>query len=431
VALTMVPSRAFVEVLHACQRLRAVVVPLPLNGVESEWAAQIEIAKPRWIVCDQPNERRAAVVAEGSGVVRIDVTKLGRRAYGSDREIEPGGPTDPYGLVFTSGTTGHPKAAVLSHGATFASAVTAAERLDFRSGEAWLCALPLHHVGGLSMLIRAAIVGAAIVLRPRFDANAFLSDIEKFDVRHASVVPTMLSRLVAAAVERSRRAGLARCRLLVGGAPLAPELAAKANEAGCVVRATYGLTEASSQVATSEDDGDVIRYPGSSGRPLRGLRIAIDGPDRDDFGEIRVSGPQLFSGYFVDDVATRCVLRDGWLATGDTARVDADGRLYVSSRREDLIVSGGENVRPEEVERVLESHPTVAEAGVFGLPDEEWGETVSVVVVARDGATIDPSELVEWCRARLAPFKIPRRIETAASLPRTPGGKLMRAKLRG
>ena len=169
--------------------------------------------------------------------------------------------------------------------------------------------------------------------------------------------------------------------------------------------------------------------PETVGRALDGIAVRIDAADAEGYGEIVVAGSTLFSGYFGDDAATRAVLRDGALFTGDIGRVDEDGRLYVASRRSDLVVTGGENVRPEEVERVLESHPSVAEAGVYGMPDAEWGQRVAAVVVARDAAHIDTAEMDQWCRERLAAFKIPRRIDVATSLPRTSGGKLMRGKL--
>jgi O-succinylbenzoic acid--CoA ligase len=332
-------------------------------------------------------------------------------------------------MLCTSGTTGAAKAVVLSNGACFASALAAGKRLDYREAQAWLATMPLHHVGGLSILLRAAIFGAEVVLRDGFDAERTRADIAHFAIRHASLVPTMLHRLLALDTAASTTSALTSCCFLVGGAALSGELTRRATNAGLDVRATYGMTEAASQVTTTER-GEVVEYPETTGRALDGVSVRIDAPDRDGYGEIVVSGGTLFHGYYEDGEATRAALRGGALFTGDIGRMDADGRLYVASRRVDLIVTGGENVRPEEVERVLESHPTVAEAGVYGVPDEEWGQRVAAVVVARDNARIDPAELEQWCRVRLAVFKIPRRIDVATSLPRTATGKVMRRRLR-
>jgi o-succinylbenzoate---CoA ligase len=239
----------------------------------------------------------------------------------------------------------------------------------------------------------------------------------------------MLHRLLALDPESAAvSSALANCCFLVGGAALSAELARRAADAGLEVRATYGMSETASQVATTER-GEAAAFPETAGRALDGLAVRIDAADGEGYGEIVVTGSTLFSGYFGDDAATRAVLRNGALFTGDIGRVDAEGRLYVASRRTDLVVTGGENVRPEEIERVLESHPNVAEAGVYGVPDAEWGQRVAAVVVARGAAHLDTAELDQWCRERLAGFKIPRRIDVVTSLPRTSGGKLMRGKL--
>ena len=419
-------SRRTVEMLHAVQLLGAALCPLSPRATTDELTAQLARLRPRLVACDSDAFDRAAPIAAVIGCIIVIAEKLEppRCVRGAIESIVD--PAAPLALLCTSGTTGMPKAVVLSNAACHANALAAGRRLGYRMGEAWLATMPLHHVAGLSILLRAAIFGAEVVLRDGFDAERTLDDFDRFPIRQASLVPTMLHRLLA--LERVP-AVLSSCCFLVGGAALPADLARRAVDAGLDIRATYGLTETASQVTTT-GRGEVVAYPETAGRALDGVGVAIAAPDRDGYGEIVVSGPTLFSGYFGDDAATRAALRDGVLATGDTGRIDADGRLYVASRRTDLIVTGGENVRPEEVERALESHPTVAEAGVYGVRDEEWGHRVVAVVVARDGARIDPKELEEWCRRRLSSFKIPRRIDVVRRLPRTAGGKLMRNRLR-
>lgn len=425
IALLATANRGFVETLHAAQRLGAAIVPLGLRATRAERARELEASRPHCVLVDDAASLPALGGASGASLEILERQSL-PRTFRSVRSIEvAGGDAEALAVLATSGTSGQPKAVVLSTGAFHASAVAAAERLGYRAGQTWLCVLPLHHVGGLSVLIRAAVLGACVVLRSGFDAGRFSRDVERFEVCHASVVPTMVHRLVLAGGGQA----MARCTLLVGGAALGEETARAAEGAGFDLRATYGLTETASQVATTEA-GELVAFPGTVGRPLRGVSIEIERPGPDGVGEIVVSGPQLFAGYFGEAAATQAALRNGRFATGDSGRLDVTGRLYVVGRRSDLIVSGGENVRPEEVERALESHASVAEAAVVGAPDPEWGEIVVAYVVPRAGAAIDAAELVAWCQRRLSAFKIPRRIEPVSRLPRTPGGKLMRAKLR-
>lgn len=420
-------SREIVELLHAIQLLGVALCPLSARSTDRDLLHQGRRLRPRLIVCDGETHARAAAVATAVGcdvVSDVSFVAGGGRAQLPREEIDPG---TPLALLCTSGTTGEPKVVVLSNAACRASALAAGRRLGYRGGESWLAAMPLHHVGGLSILLRAAIFGAEVVLHDGFEARRVREDIVRHTVRHASLVPTMLHRLIILESDTSR--SLENCCFLIGGSALSAELARRAAGARLDVRATYGMTETASQATTSER-GEVYAFPESAGRALDGVGVRIDSHDREGYGEIVVTGPTLFSGYLDDAGATSAVLRGGAVFTGDVGRLDADGRLYVASRRTDLIVTGGENVRPEEVERVLESHPTVAEAGVYAIPDDEWGQRVAAVVVARDGARIEPAELEQHCRERLAAFKIPRRIDVATSVPRTAGGKLMRGMLR-
>ena len=290
-------------------------------------------------------------------------------------------------LVHTSGTTGAPQPVELSYGNVQASALGSAVALGLDPAERWLCPLPLSHVGGLMVLLRSAIYATTAVIGPA----------DRDDVTLASMVPTQLARLVDTAPPPRLRA------VLLGGAPADRELLTRARDAGWPVAPTYGLTQACSQVTVGEV-GDLD----TSGRALPGVTVSL-APD----GEILVEGPTVGGG--------------GTLRTGDLGRFDERGRLVVTGRTADTIVSGGENVAPAEVEAVLLAHPAVADAGVFARPHPEWGEAVTARVVLRTAAT--ELELRKWAGQRLAGFKVPKTIEVAETLPRTASGKLLRKEL--
>ena len=302
-------------------------------------------------------------------------------------------------VIHTSGTTSAPKPVELTHANWWWSAAGSAVALGLDPRERWLCAMPLAHVGGLSILIRSAIAGTTAVLHPRFDAERVARDLAApHGPTLISVVPTMLARLLDAGLDRPPALRAA----LVGGGPIPPALVERAEAAGVRCVSTYGMTEACSQITTG-------------GPPLfcTRVRIAAD-------GEILVRSPTVAPG---------AVAADGWLHTGDLGALDERGHLAVTGRVADTIVTGGENVAPAEVEAVLELHPAVVEAAVHGRPDEEWGEAVVATVVVRDGMRIDGEELRAHVRARLAPYKVPKDVAFAPALPRTPSGKLLRREL--
>ena len=267
--------------------------------------------------------------------------------------------------------------------------------------------MPLSHVGGISILTRCAIFGWTAVVHERFETAAVLRALMEDGITAVSLVPTMLARLLDAGLERPPAL---RCAL-VGGAPGPPDLLARARAAGIPVAATYGLTEACSQV-TTQAPGDA---DATAGRPLPGTTVEIAGD-----GEILVSGPTVAPG---------ALAADGRLHTGDLGALDADGRLTVTGRKAETIVTGGENVAPAEVEAVLLAHPAVADAAVHGRPDPEWGEAVVATVVLGRRSGADAEELRAHCAGGLARFKVPKEIRFAPGLPRTASGKLLRRQL--
>jgi O-succinylbenzoic acid--CoA ligase len=369
VALALPPGEDFVVALHACLLLGAVVVPVDVRlGAEE----RLDIA------------RGAAAVVDG----RID---------GEEAEVALRARHDLDAVaivVHTSGSSGRPKPVELTYGNWLWSALGSAVALGLDSSERWLCTLPLSHVGGLSIVMRSAITATTAIVHERFRTERVLQELHRpLGPTMVSLVPTTLQRLLDAGLREPPALRWA----LLGGAPVSPALVGRAAAAGVPVAATYGLTEACSQVMTL-------------GAPLFCTRVALAAD-----GEILVSGPTVAPG-------SGAVLR-----TGDLGEWNADGALHVAGRKSDTIVTGGENVAPAEVESVLEGHPAVAEAAVHGAPHPEWGEAVVATVIAHEDVSED--ELRAHCAARLAPFKVPKAIRFAKSLPRTRSGKLIRGEL--
>jgi len=309
-------------------------------------------------------------------------------------------PGDGVLLVHTSGTTSAPKPVALTAANVYVNAAGSALALGLDPDERWLCPLPLSHVGGLMVLLRSVIYATTALLTP-FDAERVVARLHAGDATLVSLVPTMLGRLLEAGLRTPPRLRA----VLLGGGPAAPALLERAAAAGVPVAQTYGLTEACSQVTVSAPDD-----PATAGWPLPGVEVALD-----RYGEILVAGPTVAGG--------------GVLRTGDLGRLDARGRLTVTGRKADTIVTGGENVAPAEVEGVLLAHPDVLDAAVVGRPDPEWGEELTALVVARAGRAVDGAALRAFCRERLAAFKVPKRVEAREALPRTASGKLVRGQL--
>ncbi len=312
-------------------------------------------------------------------------------------------------IVYTSGTSGMPKGVILSRRAFVASAHASAANLGWQDDDRWLLRIPTAHIGGLSTLTRCLRARRCLVVAD--DSLPLRDQIERDRVTMTSLVPTQLRRLIDEAPSWRPPAHLRA--LLLGGGPAPTELLRDAADRGWPVLTTYGLTETCSQVVT-QPYGTINDGALGSGRPLDGADVRIV----DDV--IHVRGPMLCSGY-VDGAPA--LDRDGWYVTGDRGRFDEHGFLHVLGRASDLIISGGENVDPLEVEAALRDLPGVRDACVFGVPDREWGERVAAVVVGDD---VDPAALDAALRERLARFKLPRLYARADALPLTRAGKLDR-----
>lgn len=322
-------------------------------------------------------------------------------------------------VIFTAGSRGVAKGVVLSRRAFLASAAASADNLGWEANDRWLLSLPIAHVGGLSILTRCLIARRTVVVPDddHFDPEALIKTIVDKRVTLLSLVPAMLRQLLSR--KPAWRLPQRLRAILVGGAAVSPDLLRQSADRKWPVLTTYGLTEACSQVA-SQRLGSVNRGEKGCGPPVLGMEV------RTDADVIEIRGANLLDGYLSGGVFSTPVSADGWFATGDVGVLDADGCLHVQGRRDDVIVTGGENVHPLEVEAALLAHPAIEGACVFGFDDDEWGQVVTAALVAAPPpADVD---LMAHCREHLAGFKLPRRIAFLASLPRTPSGKIDRQR---
>jgi O-succinylbenzoic acid--CoA ligase len=438
----LMPNRVeYVCLIHGLARLGAVLVPLNirLTGTELKW--QVEQAGCAVVVCSQETERQAvALAAPERTVLSVDSPQAREAKALSDfadggaahRQQGPFSLDQLQGIVYTSGTTGQPKGAMLSYGNHFWSATASAFRLGTAPDDRWLVCMPLYHVGGMAIILRCCLYGTAVVLQHGFDPEAVGQALKDQGVTLISVVPTMLHRLLETAPDALVSAKL-RC-ILIGGAAANPDLVEQCLALGLPVAASYGLTEAASQVATAFS-AQIGNKPGCVGKPLMFSSVRIAAEDGQSLpagaiGEIVVQGPTVMQEYYQQPEATARALRQGELYTGDMGYLDEAGDLWVVQRRADLIVSGGENVYPAEVEQALQRHPAVKDVCVVGLEDAEWGQVVVAAVVLAGGATLTAAELIAFGRERLAGYKQPRQIRFVEALPRTASGKIRRDEVR-
>jgi len=420
VALAGRLDRTLLAALHGIWKAGASVAPFSQRWTATETDRALELLTPSLLL-----------VGEGSGADLTPSTFLSgpvsfRLGHGPDparpnfSEVEVASQSLP-GLaeeheaahLLTSGTSGSPGVVRLTHENLRASARGAEDRLGLRSTDRWLGSLSLAHVGGMALVTRAALLGSGLVLRGAFNVAGFLALVEAGSISHASLVPTMLHQILERWGGRPIPGSL-RC-LLIGGAPARKGLVEDALSAGFPIALTYGLTEASSQVSTAPPEL-VREKPGTVGFPLSGVRVRLG-----EGNELLVQGPTVAPGH---------AKATGWLHTGDLAREDSHGHLWITGRLSDRIISGGVNVDPVEVEHALQAHSDVGEAAVVGVQDQEWGERVvaAVVSVAPPGRLVE--ELNELARTTLSPASRPRSIQTLESLPRNANGKVDREKVR-
>ncbi|WP_432012893.1 long-chain-fatty-acid--CoA ligase [Streptomyces cucumeris] len=347
------------------------------------------------------------------------------------------GPEDTAVILYTSGTTGQPKGAQLTHGNMALNALTCHKLFGEIERDVHLITLPLFHSFGQTVQMNAGLAsGATLVLMPRFDARGALALMRRHQVTFFAGVPTMYGALLGHPAAESEIAAITgRLRIAVsGGAPLPVEIHRRfVRRFGITIREGYGLSE-TSPVATFTPPGAKAR-PGSIGTPVWGVQVELVQPDwtpvgPGEVGEIAIRGHNVMSGYFRRPEATAEVIRDGWFRTGDLAGRDEDGWLYIVDRAKDMIIRGGFNVYPREIEEVLLSHPAVSMAAVVGVPHPTHGEEAKAYVVPVPGTRTTEDDLVAWCRATLAGYKYPRLVEFRQTLPMNATGKILKRELR-
>jgi acyl-CoA synthetase (AMP-forming)/AMP-acid ligase II len=347
---------------------------------------------------------------------------------------------DILALVHTSGTTGQAKAIPLRHGALMMSVADFAIEIgDQVAGSHHLQILPLFHLGGFGQCLQALLTAGTVHVHTAFSPAAVIDAIGRDRIEFFTAGPSLIDMLVAEIRQRETCDLSSLREIAYGTAPITPVSLTAAIEAfGCRFRQIYGNTESQSMISLLAPEDHTPGHPrlASAGRVSFGWEVRIVDPDGRDLpvdtpGELLIRGECLFAGYWRDPEATAAAFADGgWYRTGDIASLTAHGYLYILDRAKDMIISGGENIYPAEVEAVLAEHPAVADVAVLGRPDQTWGEAVHAVIIPAAGATPSETEISDWCRDRLAHFKCPKTIEFTQTLPRTTTGKVLKRELR-
>lgn len=429
----------YATVLFACAKLGLILTPLNWRLTAAELAYQVDDAEVALLV-HGASRRRQAEEAIASATGSPPLRPLEEAASEAEPAAGPGpGDDDPLLLVYTSGTTGRPKGALLTHANCFWTNLALDRIIDVTTFDVVLQVLPQFHVGGWNVQPLLALwKGATVVLEPAFNPGRALELIERKRVTTMMGVPA--TYLFMAEHPRFSDADLSSLRMaVVGGAPMPEGLIRTWHRRGVQLVQGYGLTEAAPNVLGLPPE-DVTRKVGYAGKPYPHVTVAlrrldagelvdelVEGPGE---GELLVSGPSVFPGYWRNPEATAETLRRGWLHTGDVAERDPEGFYRIKDRTKDMYISGGENVYPAEVESVLHDHPEVVEAAVLGVPDSRWGEVGLAVVVVREGSAVTDDELLAFCREQLAPFKVPRHIRRIDALPRSGMNKVLKTELR-
>jgi fatty-acyl-CoA synthase len=442
VAVLAINTTDTLEVQFACGRLGAVFLPLNNRFTVPELQFIVDDATPAVIIHDAELADNALAVAT---LCKTPHTlRLGERGS-YEAAIAASSPLDTIEAVtlddistimYTSGTTGQPKGAIITHGMTFWNCVNLGGPAFISPSSVLLTVLPLFHTGGLNCYTNPVLhAGGTVLIMRAFDPGAALKlisdpirginqffgvpSIYQFMAQHASFADSDFSRLVIGGV---------------GGAPMPVPLLKVWEARGVALQQGYGMTETSPAVLTLDRE-DAARKAGSSGKPVMHTEVRIVRPDGmeagvGELGELWVKGPNVTPGYWNRPDANRSSFTDGWLHTGDAARIDDEGFYYIVDRWKDMYISGGENVYPAEVENVLHQLAAIAEAAVIGVPSEQWGETGMAIVALKPGQTLAAEEIHAHCAANLARFKCPRLIRFVDALPRNATGKIHKPTLR-
>jgi O-succinylbenzoate-CoA ligase len=447
VALLLMNGAEFIESFLAVAKIGAVNVPLNWRLLADELEFILEDSGATVLLYA---DNFAPVVAElqrrgDKTDVRCWVQLGGSTApfaqdyaawTGGQPESEPeaaGADDDLLFIMYTSGTTGLPKGVMHSHRTVMWSAMNVTASADFHYKDRFLTALPLFHVGALMPALCCVYVGCTQVILKAFDPKLAWELIRDEKITTTLLVPAMLQFMQATYDRAAHDASTLRW-VLCGAAPVPVTLIEAYAEIGVEVHQLYGLTESCGPGCLIMGE-DALTRAGSTGRAYFYTDLRIVGPDGRDCapgepGEILLRGSHNMVGYWNRPDATAQTLRDGWLHTGDVGTMDADGFVTIRDRMKDMLISGGENIYPAEVENMLLGHPAVADAAVIGLPSPKWGEVPLAVLVPKKGAALDEAELLAWCKGKLASFKLPKAVVVVSEIPRNPSGKILKRVLR-
>lgn len=441
VAALLYNSSLFLELFFAAARLTAILVPLNYRLASIELEYQLQNSGISLLVADPEFRKKIEGINLGHKTQVVfpsgrDTWKeliLQRKPPRSEAPGEQEMSNDtPLLIMYTSGTTGRPKGVTLSHGNVLWNAVMHVHGGFYK--EKALAVVPFFHVAGLNAMATQILYGkGSLVIQKTFDASAVLDLIEREKITCMFCVPTMLSMI--AKEPRFESADLSSVRYFsAGSAPVPVSIIKTFQQRGIKIRQAYGLTETSPSVCMLNEEYALVK-PGSCGKEFFHVQVRIvdeHGKDvpQGQVGEMIVKGPNVMVGYWKDPEATQKVLRKGWLWTGDLAKRDADGFIYIVDRKKDLIISGGENIYPAEIEAVLQQHRDVAEVAVVGLPDEQWGEVPMAYIVLESDGRARPEDLMDYCRSRIAKFKVPKQFRYLKALPRTAAGKIDKKAIR-
>jgi len=431
VALLVQNSMLMAEVIHALEYLGAVLILLNTRLTSYELAWQVKDANASYLIYDEAFEKQAdAIMMQIPDLKIVSLTEL-LELQGMDVLLSHEFALDQvHTIIYTSGTTGHPKGVMLTYGNHWWSAIGSSLNLGLHMSDCWLLCVPMYHVSGLSILMRNIIYGITVEVHEEFNPVKVNEAIRHRQITMISVVSVMLTQMLHNLGPANYPETL-RC-VLLGGGFVPQSLIAQCKQHNIPLFQTYGMTETASQIATLSPDFLQLK-PDSAGKALFPVQMKIVKENTEQLpmeeGEIIVKGPNVTKGYIRNQAETEKMIHDGWLFTGDWGYLDEDGFLYVLDRRADLIISGGENIYPAEVESMILRHPAIEDAGVIGMEDKKWGKVPVAFVKQKDGMQIKEEELFDFCRQRLAGYKVPMAFYFINELPRNASNKLLRMRL--
>jgi len=421
--------------IAACWQHGVPFIPLDPKLTQTELEAQIQALSPSLIFCDSTNRKRL----KGEDIIHMDENYFINAFTFNIKNSDLANPAkfdknDVFGYFFTSGTSAKPKVVPLKRRQMYAAAKSSAKNLRPDPNHFWLLCLPLNHVAGISIILRSLIYGSGIYRLDVFHEEMikeFLTENTRFQA--ASLVPTMLKRLLKNPLFRTHRTFKA---VLLGGGPINEQLLRKAVERGIPMISSYGMTETCAQIVSNPMLAPSGTYTPlkSVGKPFSSNMVEIRDEDGkrvpiNESGLIWIKGPQVFDGYYLDENPESQFDKKGWFNTGDYGHLNGNGHLFIETRRTDLIISGGENINPFEVEQAIEELEVIKEAAVIGIEDDEWGQKVVVVVTVSNGVLPDLSFINSQLKGKIANFKLPKAMEIVDELPKTATGKIRKKEL--